>query len=411
MRKILQKNMVLLDQAVYSGSSFVLTLAVSRMLTLGQFGLFSSYILALFLVVSISQAVLIQPMQARIKVLKNDDSYADFLLSSLLLFVLLVGFLTLMVAFFGKALLDINPSTMLAFGLYLAFFLIHDFLRKFFLAKGDEKTTFILDAGYSVALFLGLGIIWYFSFFSLTEIFLTLAFCFVPILVYAKFKYIRFHDSDNVAANHFSYHLKEGKWFVLASLSQWFSGNIFVLSSGVFLSIEALGALRLVQTVFGVLNIFLQSVENYIIPKVNLLISDSQLKAQIYLHQLLRKSLWFLLPFLMGLFFFSEEIIGWMGGAKYVPYHAVVKGFAILYLFIFLFYPIRILIRAMALNRSFFIAYLVSLLFGLIASPFLLQQFGLYGAVMGFIAGQIILFGFWLKQLNKQNISIWKLYI
>jgi O-antigen/teichoic acid export membrane protein len=63
------------------------------------------------------------------------------------------------------------------------------------------------------------------------------------------------------------YHFKEGKWLFSASIVQWFSSNFFTLVAGIYLGINALGALRLVQSFFGAVNVILQTVENYYLPK------------------------------------------------------------------------------------------------------------------------------------------------
>lgn len=411
LNNLIKKNFVLIDQAIYSGSSFALTLVLGRVLGIGTFGLFSTFILALFLVTSISNALLVQPMQTRVAELKTKTNYTRFLFSAALVFTFFVGLVVLIVAIIAKFYWPNHSNTVLAFGLYLCFFLLHDFLRKYYLAKGEEKNTLIIDSGYTLLLLLSVVHIYINSITNLEEIFLLLSICFVPFVVYAFHKNLDFKTKDNASTDFPNYHLKEGKWFLLASVSQWFSSNIFVMSSGVFLSIEALGALRLVQTVFGLLNIFLQSVENYIIPKVNLLISDSIVDAQNYLNQLLKKSLWVFLPVLVTIYFFSSEVMNLIGGTEYTPYHGAIKGFAILYLIIFLFYPIRILIRALAFNKSFFVAYLISLVFGLLSSNLLLQHFGLNGAIIGFIGSQLILFTVWLIFLTNQKIQLWKLYI
>ncbi|MCP2871650.1 hypothetical protein, partial [Salmonella enterica] len=57
----------------------------------------------------------------------------------------------------------------------------------------------------------------------------------------------------------FRYHRKEGLWLGLVSLVQWGSANLFIVPMGLFVSIESLGAFRLVQSLFGVLNILFQT--------------------------------------------------------------------------------------------------------------------------------------------------------
>jgi len=108
------------------------------------------------------------------------------------------------------------------------------------------------------------------------------------------------------------------------------------------------------------------------------------------------------------IFTFSKTIIILAGGAQYAEYSFVVKGMAVLYFFILLGYPVRMAIRALVLNRAFFLGYLISLAFSLLSFRYLLQAFGLLGAIGGLICTQLILLAFWQHTLLKNNFSIWK---
>jgi len=103
------------------------------------------------------------------------------------------------------------------------------------------------------------------------------------------------------------------------------------------------------------------------------------------------------------LFVFSNEIIVIAGGNKYESYGYVVKIIAVLYFFIFLSYPVRIVVRIMVLNKIFFIGYLLSFISSLLTFHFLLKYSGLYGAVTGLIINQIIMILYWQNQLRKNN--------
>ena len=82
--------------------------------------------------------------------------------------------------------------------------------------------------------------------------------------------------------------------------------NFFILVAGVYLGIEALGALRLVQSFFGIINIGLQTIENYFLPKVASLYHQSVLEAKKYLVQITFFGLVVLGTLLSILFVFSK---------------------------------------------------------------------------------------------------------
>ena len=203
-------------------------------------------------------------------------------------------------------------------------------------------------------------------------------------------------------------HITQGKWLFSVAVLQWCSSNFFVLISGVYLGIEALGALRLVQSFFGIINIVLQTVENYFLPKVAVLYNENVAKAKKYLLEITAYGALLFGLLLCVLFIFSRQIIVLAGGTKYESYAYVVKIIAVLYFFIFLSYPVRIAVRVMVLNKIFFIGYLISFVSSLLTFHFLLKYSGLYGAVAGLIINQILMILYWQNQLRKNQFILWK---
>lgn len=81
---------------------------------------------------------------------------------------------------------------------------------------------------------------------------------------------------------------------------------------------------------------------------------------------------------------------------------------SVLYVLIFIGYPVRIAIRALILNKIFFKGYLLTFFFGLLSSYLLLSFFNLAGAIAGLIGSQIILLTYWQIQLHKKEFILWK---
>ena len=169
-----------------------------------------------------------------------------------------------------------------------------------------------------------------------------------------------------------------------------------------------MGAFRLVQSLFGVLNILLQTFENYFLPKAAKIYNQSKAESMFYIKNLTQKSAVVFGAILVFIFIFSESLIVLAGGEKYADYAFVVKGMSLLYVLIFISLPIRIAIRTMILNKQFFIGYVFTLLFGLVSFKFLLSSFGISGAIMGLMSSQIILIIFWQFILQKNKFYIWK---
>jgi O-antigen/teichoic acid export membrane protein len=287
-------------------------------------------------------------------------------------------------------------------------FLMNDFFRKVFLAKDEIVNALIVDSSSAL---LQVAIVVYFHFsnplaFDILVMMLGLAF--IPSIVFGiiiikpalieKIELKTYSDS----------HIKQGKWLLLTALTQWWASNLFVVSSGIFLGVVSLGAFRLVQSLFGVLNLLLQTFENYILPKTSALWVKSQTESKSFLINISKKAGILFAIVLFVLFFFSDQVISLAGGKQYANYGYVVKGMSVLYLFIFIGYPIRIAIRMLILNRSFFEGYLISLVFSLISFKYLLATWNLWGAITGLIISQIILIAYWQYILIKNKFSLWK---
>ena len=397
--------LVLFDQAVYSGTNFLLALFLAQKLDIKNFGLLSSIILVTYLGMSITNAIIIQPFQASIgKVLQKKEYYVFLFLGQMSL----LFFLTLLVktvAFFIAIPIDYKSLTN-TFLCFIAGYLAQDFFRKLLLGIGHILDVILVDI-----VFLALIIV--FFYFLKNEITLTNTLWIIgisnmvsslPGLVFIVKNYQKPVSWKLFAVNH----IFQGKWMLSTAVLQWSSSNFFVLVSGIYLGIEALGALRLVQSFFGVINIALATVENYFLPKVALLYNESLAKAKEYLLEITLFGAIFFGIFLSILFLFSTEIIVLAGGEKYQNYAYVVKIISILYFFIFLSYPVRIAVRVLVLNKIFFVGYLLSFAFSIVSFHFLLKYSGLYGAVSGLIINQIIMIVYWQIQLKKNQFQLWK---
>jgi O-antigen/teichoic acid export membrane protein len=214
--------------------------------------------------------------------------------------------------------------------------------------------------------------------------------------------------SLNLFKEYIILHFHQGKWLLLTSITQWWSSNLFVVFSGLFLGVEMLGAFRLVQSLFGILNLILQTFENFVLPEAARKLVESKEIAKKYLLRISLKSSIIFGGMLAILFFFSSDVIQLVGGEQYVPYSFIVKGMVFLYVFIFLGYPIRIAIRILVLNKVFFTGYLLSFVFSLITFYFLLSEFEMNGAIIGLISAQVVTLGYWQFVLKKHNFILWK---
>ena len=382
-----KKNLVLIDQAVFSGSNFVATTLLARLLPLADFGVYSGFILVLYLMLSLSNALVIQPFQVLSPQYQDNKAYLNFTFA----FQLVVSGLVCAVV---AVLIQVNslpmkefwlPSLLATFG-----FLFHDFLRKMFLAKDHTAQALIVDtvAGIAQVLILA-GSFFYFTLTLNYALFITAASFLLSVLTGIVILRPRLIPSISWL-QYLAAHMQHGKWLLLTAIVQWWSSNFFVVAAGVIIGPVALGAFRLVQSLFG--RFFSESVET----------------SKKYLIDTSLKGLFLLGIVLTFLFIFSTQIVVLVGGPQYADYSYVVKGMSLLYFIIFAGYPVRIAVRMMMLNHIFFFGYVLSFCFSALSFNFLLKEYSLWGAIIGLITNQCILILFWQYHLSKRQFILWR---
>jgi O-antigen/teichoic acid export membrane protein len=410
---ISKKIPLLLEQSVFSGTGFLINIVLVKLLDLEQYGIFASLIILSHLLLGISQALVIQPMQVHIGKTRDVFSYRFILLFLQISLILFFTFLIWGVKLADFDLLTFGQLYFLPFTLYLIVFLLSDFYRKSFLATGKTTTALIIGVIHSASTIslLLLTVLNQFSGDLTSYLYVLVAGYLLPIsiatIVYCQALTL---PSKDTLKKYLKVHLVDGQWLLYAAVVQWFSSNLYIMTSGLLIGIEALGVLRFVQSLLGLINILLQTIENYVLPQLSRAYNVSLQ----HCYQAFQKALGIYQLAILGglalLFFFAEETLRIAGNATFVPYAYVLRGMTVLYAIIIMAYPIRLLIRVTELNRSYFTAYLISFLFSLASYNFLLTHFGVSGAILGLIINQLILQATWLAVLNKNQFNVWKLY-
>jgi O-antigen/teichoic acid export membrane protein len=399
------KLIVILDQAIFSGTSFIITILLARILSIESFGTYSGYILAIYLVLSCIGAFVIQPFQVLLARTKNKHQYTSF---AFWLQVLIVGLLTLIGLLISSLFANHFPLAVLGFA---AGFLLHDFGRRLLLALNRLAQTLLLDIIISTCLLASLFMFFKFGEGHLVNLYWYLAIAYLPSFILPIFLLKPFSIKKADALVYFSEHVAQGKWLFLTAISQWWSGNLFVVASGVYLGAASLGVLRLAQSLMGILNVLLQTFENYILPQTAQKLNKELTEGLSFLSSVSRKVGLLFLPILVISYLFAQQILVLAGGEEYSSFGFVLQGMALLYMLVFLSQPIRLLIRALLLNQQFFYGYLHSLGFAIVFGHVLLSNFGLNGALAGLAISQLILMAYWTIVLQKRKINLWKLYI
>ncbi|KAB7727660.1 oligosaccharide flippase family protein [Rudanella paleaurantiibacter] len=405
-----EKGLVLTDQVVVSGSAFATNLLLAQALGPVAYGRYSAVVLAQLFLLSLQQAAGSGLYQVVWPSLPEADKkpYTDGLLYAQL------GWLVGLLALAGLAnglwsggLPGFGPAELGAAVVATGLYLLQDFVRKTLLAQQRAGQALWLDALTNAGQLAGL--VWFRvqGGLSLSVALWLVGLTFLPSVGLGIWwlRPARPHSADLARVG--QEHRQQGGWMLLSALTQWLAGNFLLVAGGWWLGAAALGALRLAQYVFGLLNVGLQALESYVAPRAaQLAHQPAQLVG--YLGAILRKSGLAMVPVLVGLVLGAEPLLVLAGGADYQPFAYVVYGLALVYVLVVLGYPIRILLRVRQLAKHYFIGYALATALNLASASWLIREHGLKGVLAGLFLTQAVLIGYWLLVLHHSGLFTWK---
>jgi O-antigen/teichoic acid export membrane protein len=401
------KTKVILDQALYSGTTFLTILIFARTLQAYDFGVFVSIQLYTFLLMSISSAFVVQPMQVLYGTYKENKSY----LSATVLMqlgVMLITFFAVSIICFLDRYYDFGWSMVLfPAGAYAIATILFDYVRKRLLVENKMNKLLVIELLVTFSQ-IAAAAISYFLELSISQVLILMTLGFLPSIVFfigylINSTYIKTESLDFLKT-----HFKQAQWLAPTAIVQWLTSNFFVATSGLILGVEALGAFRLVQTLFGLINVLLQGIESYVLPQASIRFQQSKQVAYEYLKTLIVKTIFPVVIILLVMFVFADQIILLAGGKAYITYGFVIRWMVILYVIILVNYPVRMLIRLHEMNHLFLSGYIISFVLSLSTASYLLSNFQLTGAIIGLGLNQLVLFAIWQYSLHKKERSLWK---
>jgi O-antigen/teichoic acid export membrane protein len=403
-----EKAWVLLDQVSFSASSFITTVLLARVLSISQFGVYSSLVLYLYLLLSVSNALITAPFQVLLAGVSNQQVYISTLLVLQLMVTTFLLLFTVLIFCLDLPLLQPLWPQLPQILLLVTGFLFQDFFRRLFLATQKAKTAFWMDTISGILQLSWLLLAGYQQQLDTSKAIFIVGATYIPSIGFAFFNTGKLQTNAAALKLFTKQHWMAGKWLLLTSFLQWWGNNFLVAAAGLFLGINALAALRLCQTLFGVLNALLQVFENYGLPRASALYQLSKEQMVVYLRVLTKWSLLLLVPVTIATLLFAEEILLLCGGRAYIEYAYALQGMGVLYIIIFFGYPVRIAIRVLLLNSDFFIAYCISFSFSLLSATFFIRQWHLYGVIAALIINQLLMLFYWQFALSKKKIFLWK---
>jgi O-antigen/teichoic acid export membrane protein len=372
-----------------SGGNFSGSILIAKFLGLNLYSTFATIQIGQMFLGSFHQAIIIAPLTYIVPGLKNNKmEFISAILFLHITFLSIVVILAFIASVLGVVFIEMS---LLPIVIYVILLLTYDVIRKLLYINNQNRVLIILN---SIAYLLPLGLIllnlktlsiisilWYYNLSLIVSI---------VIGIYIKRDLVNitiWGNDDLYSIWSFS------KWLFAKSIVQWFSGNYFIIVAGIILGKNAIGAIRIVQNLFGLFNVILMVCENYLAVKSSQII---KLHGSKELHRFQQKILFKLSMMVFFLLitvaFFSQSILHTVYGEEYSHYYYLVVAFSILYFFIFINLSPTFLLRASLITKPIFISYVLSSIFGLLSAHYLIESFGIVGVVLGLIISQIIIY-------------------
>ncbi|GAB2557099.1 lipopolysaccharide biosynthesis protein [Spirosoma aerophilum] len=405
-----EKWLVLADQVVVSGSAFLTNLLLAQTLGLTAYGQFSAVVLTQLFLLSIQQAVgsgIYQVVWPGLPVPLQKSYTNGFLYFQVawLLVLALVG--AGLFSLLPIALIPYETSFLLAAAGTTGLFLFQDFLRKVLLVQQRAGRALLLDGLANGSQLILLLVFHRQGSLSLEGALLIIGATFLPSAGLGVFWLTPSRFRKPEAWLVCGYYRQQGNWMLLSALTQWFAGNYFIVAGGWLLGAATLGALRLAQYIFGLLNVLLQALESYVVPRAAL-VAHSPATLRAYLQGVLLKSLLGLLPALLLLVVGAEPLLRLVGGSDYQTFSYVMYGLSAVYVLVVCSYPIRIILRVRFLTKQYFAGYVLATVFSLSSASWLVSAYQLTGILIGLFLTQAILISYWLWVLHQNSLFEWK---
>ena len=385
-----------LDQAVVSGSSFLVMLLLVPYLGLEVYGAFAMVLTVALFVVGLQQALVSHPMMSigpKQGTAGREEYYGAVLVQEAVFTVLCVlGTLlahTMLRAIWKD---DALEGTMWSVTGMVAARQAYVFLRSYFFATGRLRRALAGDLIASAGPLLALPLLHRAGLLDLPAVFWTASASFGAAVLcgLAGFERVRFRPAAILANVRRSWSF--ARWLGVMAVFQWFSANAFLLAAGTILGGGAVGAVKAAHNVVGVLHLGFIALENFVPVDAARVYATAGLRAMVgHLRRVFTAGLAVTVAAAAVLFLgadpllralYHREVNAWMVEA--------LRGFAVLYVLTFAITVLNIAFRAVEDSRRLALCHILVALPILFAAEPTVTTFGFTGAVVGMVLQKAI---------------------
>ena len=260
----------LVDQLIVSGGNFLLTVLLARKLEIEAFGIFSIYWIVNISIVSVMQALIYSPLYTLSSKYNyyQKKTFENLTIVQLLGLIIFISIVTICLSvicdnYYHKDTLD----SVILFNIYFSSFSLYDYVRKRLFILGRNDAALKLDLSIYLLIFvylilqkeieLGYLILFISSVYYITSVLTAIKIKIFNVDIFSVFWREGLKD---IFWNQWEY----SKWLLASSVIQFLNGNAIILVTGQYLSVVAVGYIRMAQNITGIINPIYTAIDNHI---------------------------------------------------------------------------------------------------------------------------------------------------
>lgn len=405
-------NLTFIDQAIVSGTNFLTGILFARFLGVEAYGKFTLIWMSVLFFMSLHTAMIISPMLSigPKNEKHHEKDYYNAVLIHLMIWVCISSFLLTFGCYVFNSLYPDENIKPIIFPLVITLitFQLQDFLRRYFFIKNRAKDAIFIDSLSYLGQLIAIVICINFYYLTLEITLYLIAFTSFNAAIWGKFRAKELGFETNCLKDVTKRHFNFNKWLVGTSFLEWASGNLFMVAAGGILGTVAVGAIKAMQNIIGIIHLFFQACDNFLVPIAVTRLSKggfNSLKKFIF-HAFLLGSLPILTLFATFLLF-PEKWLFVFYGNEFSDYTYILYLWCIPYLLFFMTYFLGALLKAIEYTKVFFFSALLTASFSVLFSKFIVSKWGINGVMGGTIINNILALSITLAaffiQSNKQS--------
>lgn len=387
-------NWAIFDQAVVSGTNFVVGILLVRYLGIEQYGIFILIWMLVQFFSSIQSAVIVAPMLSLApKIIKeNLEEYysATFVLQGLLVTIIVAVALAATIFNPQDGIKWLESKAVLPMLVCLVSVQLQDYMRRIFFSQGKPRLAFFIDLiSYAGQIPLVLIFVrqWplYENVLIITAGCMLLGFC-------VGWQSMGISRVSVDAVRHVATrHWRSAKWLMGSAVLQWMSGNYFIIAAGTLLGPAVVGAIRAAQNILGLTHVVFQGLENVVPGEASQRYKEGD---AVELRRYLTTVAIYLVIFTGCVaavaVLLAEPLLNLVYGHADNASVSAMFWYGPLYILVATALPLRVALRTLEQTRAIFIAYVIGSIFSLATAGFMITNFSLNGVMAGLLIVQAI---------------------